>query len=205
MPRTSVAVLGTLAEFHPEPIPYDLPALVRRVTQLQPDLLCLDMTMGQWQRRDFCDLPPEYREALLPLAHQTDIVVVPIGGDGPLSVPNATGWRGRMIALLRKGLALLHRAAPSVDVVNSGRLHVIADQLYAVIVLLCGWHVWQEWRTYTNHLVRQALNVARRDPTATVLIVVNVQHCHHIRKAFRKQRDIKLLPYNKLRVKTALA
>ena len=49
MPSTRVAVLGTLAEFHREPIPYDLAALVRLVTDLGPDLLCLDMTPEQWQ------------------------------------------------------------------------------------------------------------------------------------------------------------
>ena len=35
--------------------------------------------MGQ----DGGDLPPEYRDALSPLAHQTDIVVVPIVGERP--------------------------------------------------------------------------------------------------------------------------
>lgn len=205
MPRTSVAVLGTLAEFHREPIPYDLRALVQLVTDLQPDLLCLDLTAEQWQRRDFGDLPPEYREALLPLAHQTDIVVVPIAGDRPPDEPNAPDWRGRMIVRLRAWLAQLHRAAPSVDAVNRGLRHWVADLLYESILLLAGRRTRRAWRAHTNQLMRRALNVARRDPGATVLIVVNVQHCHHIRKALRKQRDIELLPYNKLRVKTAPA
>src|SRR3990170_9094885 len=102
---TPVAVLGTLAEFHREPIPYDLRALVRLVTDLRPDLLCLDITPKQWQQRDFSDLPPEYRDALLPLAHQTDIVVVPIGEEQPLAEPTAHGWRGRLITALRHWLA----------------------------------------------------------------------------------------------------
>lgn len=45
MQPTPVAVLGTLAEFHREPIPYNLAALVRLVTELRPDLLCLDLTV----------------------------------------------------------------------------------------------------------------------------------------------------------------
>jgi len=65
VPPTKVAVLGTLAEFHREPIPYDLRELIRLVMDLRPDLLCLDITPDQWQRRDFGDLPPEYRDALL--------------------------------------------------------------------------------------------------------------------------------------------
>src|SRR5512134_2410447 len=109
MTRTPVAVLGTLTEFHHEPLPYNLKALVKLVTNLRPDLLCLDITPDQWQRRDFADLPSEYREALLPLAQQTDIVVVPIGETQPLEEPQASGWRGRIIALLRHGLIWLQR------------------------------------------------------------------------------------------------
>lgn len=201
MRRTPVAVLGTLAEFHREPIPYDLRALVQLVTNLQPDLLCLDLTEEQWQRRDFGDLPPEYREALLPLAHQTDIVVVPIGGPAPPPVPHASGWRKRMIEALRTWLAQLHRAAPGLDAVNSGPRHFIADQLYAAIMLLYGWRAWQAWRGHSKHIVRRALDVARRDPGATVLIVVNVQHCHHIRRALRKRHEIELRSYRDLAVK----
>jgi hypothetical protein len=48
--RTPVAILGTLAEFHREPIPYDLQALIRLVAALHPDLLCLELTINQWQR-----------------------------------------------------------------------------------------------------------------------------------------------------------
>ena len=61
--QTTVAVLGTLAEFHSEPIPYDLAALVKLVSDIQPDLLCLDMTEEQWRTQDFGGLPPEYRKA----------------------------------------------------------------------------------------------------------------------------------------------
>jgi hypothetical protein len=95
MQRTPVAVLGTLAEFHREPIPYDLRALLQVVTALHPDLLCLDMTHEQWERRDFADLPPEYRDALLPLAYQTDSVGAPIAGDAPRRNPPPPAGGGR--------------------------------------------------------------------------------------------------------------
>lgn len=80
--QTWHTVVGTLAEFRPDPVPYDPAALVRFVRGINPDLLCLDMTTQQWQERDFGGLPAEYRDALLPLAEQSDIVVVPIGGQG---------------------------------------------------------------------------------------------------------------------------
>ncbi len=196
--RTRVAVLGTLAEFHREPIPYDLSALVRLVTDLRPDLLCLDLTPEQWQRRDFADLPPEYRDALLPLAHQTDIVVVPIAGDRPPTEPTATGWRGSTIGILRRWLAFLQRTAPGPDAINQGWRHHIADLLYGLIAWLAGSEAVREWRAHTNHLTRQVLEVAHRDPGRRVLVVVNVRHCHHIRPVLREYPELAVVPYSEL-------
>ena len=193
--HTPVAVLGTLAEFHREPIPYDLGALVRLVNELRPDLLCLDMTLDQWQRHDFADLPPEYREALLPLAHQTDIVVVPIGGKQPLEEPTASGWRGRTITVLRRWLAGLQRTAPGPAAINEGWRHHLADALYSTIAWLAGGDVRRAWHAHTAHLTQQVLEVVRRDPGCRVLVVVNVRYCHHIRPALRKHPEIDVVSY----------
>jgi hypothetical protein len=111
--RTRVAVLGTLAEFHRESIPYNLSALLDLVAAINPDLLCLDITPEQWQAQSFSDLPPEYQEALLPLARQTDIVIAPIGE-----------W-------LRRRIATIQRTAPSPDAMNQGWRHDLANHLYS--------------------------------------------------------------------------
>jgi hypothetical protein len=193
--QTRVAVLGTLAEFHREPIPYDLPALVRLVGELRPDLLCLDMTPQQWAKRDFGDLPPEYRDALLPLAHQTDIVVVPVAGDNPPPEPTASGWRGGGIVLLRRFLAYLQRTAPGPAALNDGPRHHVADFLYSVIAWLAGSETVRAWKTHTGELVKQVLEVARRDPGRRILVVVNLRHCHYIRPALRRHPEIQVVSH----------
>ena len=198
MQRTLVSVLGTLAEFHREPIPYDLNALVQLVTDLRPDLLCLDITPDQWRRRAFGDLPPEYRDALLPLAHQTDMVVVPIAGARPPDEPAAAGWRGRLIALVRRWLATLQRASPDPAAINEGWRHHVADLLYSLVAWLAGNDVQRSWRAHTSHLTRQVLEIARRDPGRRILVVVNVRHCHHIRPALQKYPDIHIVKYSQL-------
>lgn len=195
---TPVAVLGTLAEFHRHAIPYDLAALVHLVRELRPDLLCLDMTPDQWRRREFGDLPPEYREALLPLARQTDIVAVPIAGDRPPSEPSASGWRGALIALLRRLLAFVQRTAPGPAALNEGSLHHVADGLYNLIARLGGPQSVRAWRAHTDHLVAQVLSVARRDPGRRVLVVVNLRHCHHIRPALARYPEIRVVPHSSL-------
>lgn len=197
MSFTRVAVLGTLAEFHCEPIPYDLAALVRLVTDLGPDLLCVDMTSEQWQRRDFGGLPPEYRDALLPLAHQTDIVVVPIAGRNPPQEPAAPGWRGKIIALLRQWLAYLQRTAPGPDAINGGVRHFLANVFYYLSVSLAGRDARRAVRSHTDHLIQKVLELVQHDPGRRVLVVVNVQHCHHIRPALRQHR-IRVVRYPEL-------
>jgi hypothetical protein len=196
MTRTLVAVLGTLTEFHRAPLPYDLGTLVKLVTNLRPDLLCLDITPDQWQRHDFAELPPEYREALLPLAHQTDIVVVPIGEAQPLEEPTVPDWRGRVITLLRKGLGFLQHTAPGPAAINEGWRHHVANELYDTIARLAGNEVRHAWHAHTAHLTQEILEVARRDPGCHILVVVNVRYCHHIRPALRLYPEIDVVPYS---------
>lgn len=196
--QTRIAVLGTLAEFHREPIPYDMPALVELVTDINPDLLCLDMTQDQWQAQAFEDLPPEYQEALIPLAHQTDIVVVPIAGGQAPPKPEASGWRGGSIRWLRNRIATIQRTAPGPDAVNQGWRHHLANYLYDIARWLSNGEVEKATREHTDHLTQAVLQVARRDPGARVLVVVNVQYCHIIRERLRQYEGIEVTTYSDL-------
>lgn len=195
MTPTPVAVLGTLAEFHREPIPYDLAALVDLVAAIRPDLLCLDLTPEQWRTRDFGGLPPEYREALLPLARQTDIVVVPVGDEGPPLEPAAPGWRGWVIDRLRLGLARLQKSAPSAGAVNEGPRHHAADLLYDITARLGEGEVRAAWRHHTMRLVERVIDVVARDPGTRVLVVVNARHCHHVRRALAARDEVHLVRF----------
>lgn len=196
--RTKVAVLGTLAEFHREPIPYDLVALLALVEEIDPDLLCLDMTPGQWQEQDFGNLPPEYQEALLPLAHQTDIVVVPIGGGQTIPAPKIGGWRGKGIGWVRGRLTTLQRTASGPAAINQGWRHELANYLYHASRWLAGEEVEEATRLHTDQLTQAVLNTVRRDPGTRILVVVNVQHCHHIRHRLRQHDDIAVTTFTAL-------
>lgn len=198
MERTPVAVLGTLAEFHREPIPYDLKALVRLVTEIQPDLLCLDITTEQWRRREFKELPPEYQEGLLPLAHQTDIVVVPIAEERPPEEPSAPGWRGKAIRGLRGWLAGLQRRASGPAAINQGPRHEIANLLYHLIAVLGGGDNGRPSDMHADHLTAQVRELAGREAGQRILVVVNVRYCHVIRERLRQYPEIEVRGYAQL-------
>lgn len=193
-----MAVLGTLAEFHREPIPYNLEALIRLVTHIQPDLLCLDMTLEQWRGRDFGGLPPEYRSALLPLAYQTDMVVVAVAGEHPPAEAEAAGWRGLFIRFLRGCLAVIQRSAPGPDAINHGIRHHTADLIYSLTEWLAGRATYLAWKAHTEYLIQSVRAAALRDPGARVLVVVNVRHCHHIRRELKKYPEIRVVNYQDL-------
>jgi hypothetical protein len=196
--RTSIAVLGTLAEFHREPIPFDLAALLRLVARINPDFLCLDMTPQQWREKRFADLPPEYSEALLPLAQRTDMVVVPVGDEQPLAPPPVTGWRAALLRLLRALLAALQRSSPGPDAINQGVRHAFADGTYFFIDLLEGPGRRRRQHQHVAAIVRRVNELAHRDPGRRVLVVLNVQYCHHVRHELRQLSGLDVVDYNAL-------
>jgi len=194
---TRIAVLGTLAEFRTAPIPYDMQALVKLVVEVCPDLLCLDISPERWQHRDFSDLPPEYREALLPLADQSDIVIVPVGEER-LSEPTAVGWRGQAINWLRERLAGLQQSAPGLDAINRGWRHDLGNLIYHLMSGLAIGNVRQQRDRHLAGLRDQIVQTAQRDPGARILVVVNIQYCHLLRPELSKQPDIEIVSYQEL-------
>ena len=198
MTQTAIAVLGALTEFHEESIPFDLDALVQLVCEINPDLLCLDLSPEQWRSQSFGKLTPDYREALLSMAYQTDIVVVPIGEREQPPEPEATGWRGSVIALLHSGLGYLQKTASGPDAINSGWRHDLANYLYELMLRLGDGDVEQAREAHRKALIDNILATADRDPGARILVVVNVQHCHHIRPALRRREDVEVKDYRDL-------
>jgi hypothetical protein len=194
----AIAVLGTLAEFHQDPLPYDLATLVDLVAQINPDLLCLDITLEQWQRQDFSRLPLEYSQALLPLAAQTDIVVVPIGGPEAMPRATAAGWRGVLIGWLRKVLAWVQAGTTGPDAINQGWRHDLANTLYGFTRRLAGPAAEHSYHAHIEQLAQAALQVARNNPGSRILVVTNIQYCHHIRPQLRQQPGVTEVSYSGL-------
>jgi len=178
---TRIAVLGTLAEFHRDPLPYDLTALVDLVAEIHPDLLCLDISLAQWQQRDFSSLPAEYREALLPLADQTDIVVVPIGGSEMMPQATAVGWRGVLIGWARNLLVWIQATALGPDAINQGWRHELGNMLYGLTRKLAGSAVNRAYHAHIEQLSQAARHAAENNPGSRILVVTNIQYCHHVR------------------------
>jgi hypothetical protein len=195
---TQIAVLGTLAEFHKAPLPYDLAALVDLVLRINPDLLCLDISLSQWQRQDFSSLPAEYSQVLLPLAAQTDMVVVPVGGEQMMPRATAVGWRSGIISWARSVLAQMQAGAPGPDAINQGWRHHLGNMLYSLTRLLSDSAVDHAYHAHIEQVSQAVLQVAENNPGNRILVVTNIQYCHHIRPRLRQHDGVNILAYSDL-------
>jgi hypothetical protein len=95
-------------------------------------------------------------------------------------------------------LAYLQHTAPGPDAINQGIRHHIANLLYTLNLWLTGAETRRAWQAHTDYLIHAVLDVARRDPGARILVVVNVRHCHIIRAALRDFREIRVVKYSEL-------
>lgn len=78
LPRTRLAVLGTLSDLHRQPIAYDLACLRSLVAGLAPDLVCAEVTQATWEGGELDTAVLEVREALAPVVAATDVVLIPV-------------------------------------------------------------------------------------------------------------------------------
>ncbi len=199
-PRSRVAVLGTLADLHREPIQYDLKTLRRVVKELQPDLLCAEIYPEDWRAGDANRLSIEYREALVPLSRRTNIIIIPVGGskENELFKPRGGRWLGIrtfIVRLLNNQLRVMQRLANGPRVINSGPFGWMCDWMCSLTAWICGPQAQKDWDNANQIIVGNILAAIRRDPGRRVLITVNCRLRHRLEQRLGRVADIELVNY----------
>lgn len=202
-PRSRVAILGTLADFHRESIQYDLKSLRSVVKELQPDLLCAEINPADWKAGDLNRLSIEYREALVPLSRRTDIIIIPVGGfkEKELFKPRGGRWlelRILMIRLLNTQFRFMQRLANGPRAINSGFFGWMCNCMCALIAWICGPQAQKEWDEANRIILGNILAAIRRDPGRRVLITVNCRLRHRLQRRLGREADIELVYYRVL-------
>lgn len=203
MSKSRVAVLGTLAELHQEPIRYDLKALVRLVKNLQPDLLCAEIPLDHWRNGRLDRLPPEYGEALLPLTRRTNIVLVPVASDqgcelisprrGPIR-----GGRSVLVWWMNWMLRSLQRDAGTPEAINTGFFGHLCDTMCAVTAWVCGEATRRAWQQANQQLYDNVVQAMQRDPGRRVLVTVDCRRRHQLQKRLNALDGIELVHFRDL-------
>lgn len=201
--RSRVAIIGTLAELHNEPIAYDLRTLTRVVKALQPDLLCAEIYPEVWWSGDLSCLPPEYREALVPLAKRSDIIIVPVSSsqEADLLRPHGgpfLGLRRAIVAVLNSQLRLMQRLANGPRAINSGPFVLLCDGMCRLTAWVCGEQTQRLWDESNQALLENVAEALRRDPGRRVLITVDCRRARRLQQALRRLPEVDLVDFTRL-------
>ena len=198
--KTRIAVLGTLAELHREPIRYNLACLTRLVEELNPDLLCAELPREVWERGDTSDAPVEYREAIIPLAARTNIVIVPIQGAAGCERGMAHGGRmGRLRRAIMQRLDDVLRwfqlRADGPRAIHSGAFGHVCHTICLLEAWVGGPAARQAWDAANRTLLENVLGAVRRDPGVRVLVTVDCRRWHQLVERLRHVDEVELVAY----------
>ncbi len=199
--RTRLAILGTLSDFHRQPIAYDLACLSRLVADLAPDLLCAEVTREAWEGGDLSTAAVEVREALAPVVAATDIVLVPVlptPKHYPDLAPTA-GWRRDLVGAFDRALQWGQREADGPEAVNEVMFGVFCHTLCALTEKLWTVEDRAAWEAQNGALAENIVQAVQHDIGRRVLVAVQCQRLHRLIPCLRAYADeIELVNYQQL-------
>ncbi len=200
MNKTRIAILGTLADLHRQPIRYDLGELKRIVEQTLPDLLGVEIERDEFERNDLANAPLEVRDALIPLAQTSDIVIVPLGAAATdeLRAPRH-GWllwmRRRLIGWLDGMMTWIQKMANSAHEVNSAIVSHTCGFICHLEAYASGGQGRRAWETTNEKILRNIEWMAQRDPNTRILVAVQCRRKHALEQKLEHMPNLDLVNY----------
>ena len=189
--RTRLAILGTLADLHCEPLPYNLAALRHLVVDLAPEILCAEITTGTWEAGDLTSAEVEVREALAPVVAVTDTVLVPVAPTPEqfMDFSPQTGWRGGLVRALERFLRWGQRRAGTLEAINGLLFGTFCHTLCWLIEKLWTAEARAAWEAQNRTIAENIVRAIRRDPGRRVLVTVQCQRLHQLLPLLRTFGD----------------
>lgn len=196
MIKTRIALLGTLANLHRQPIQYDLAEVAHITKELLPDLLGVEVERADFERDDLSHAAVEVREALVPLAQRSDIVLVPIGAPSPeeLRAPPAS-IRAALNGVLDVTVAWLQRTANDARRVNSAFVSHTCGLICHLEEYTSGARGRQAWTTTNERMLENIKAMVERDPGRRILVAVQCRRKHWLEPKLRQLPDVELVNY----------
>ncbi len=200
-PRTRLAVLGTLADMHRQPLAYNLACLRKLVADISPDLLCAEVTRETWESGNLPSTEIEVREALAPVEASTDIVLVPVA---PSEIQYdefspQTGWRKQAARSLRRLLRWGQRKAGTPEAINGFWFGAFCHALCTFSEAAWSAQDRALWDQQNRGIVENILQVTRQDPGRRVLVVVQCQRLHRLVPLLRSHpEEMQIVRYQNL-------
>lgn len=196
MSKTRIALIGTLSHVHRQPIRYDLAALEHIVSEIQPDLLGIEVERAEFERNDLSQAPVEIREALVPLTRRSDIVVVPIGSAAPdeLQASDAP-LRAALTRALDAILEFVQKTANDARRVNSALVSHTCGLICSLQEYACGERGREAWKATNERMLSNIVAIAMSDPGRRILVAVQCRRKHWLEPKLKKLADVKVVSY----------
>lgn len=200
MNKTRLALLGTLADLHTQPIRYDLAELERIVVQVEPDLLGVEIERDEFERDDLTRAPLEVRQALIPLARKTDMVIVPLGATSRDELrASGKGWmldaREALIRALDGLVTRIQTTANDPRTINSALVCHTCGFLCDLQGMAGGERGRRAWAATNDNILMQIVGMARRDANTRILVAVQCRRKHALEQQLKHMPEIKLVNY----------
>lgn len=192
MPKSRVGILGTLSEFHLQPIDYDLECLRRLIVDLAPDLLCAEITRQDWERGDLSGAALEVREALAPVVALTDTVLVPVAASPERfeDLVPPEGWRRRAAEVFDRALRQAQRAANHPKAINSALFESICHTVCVLTEMAWTPRERALWNAQNEAMAENICQALRNDPGRRVLVAVQCQRVHRLERLLKRHQDL---------------
>jgi hypothetical protein len=199
--RSRLAVLGTLADMHLQPLTYDLDRLRTIVAELAPDLLCAEVTRDAWEKEGLSYVGFEIREALAPLVDSSDIVLVPVASSSKqfADYTPSPGWRRNLVSGLDRILRWGQRKADRPEAING-----VTFGSFCHTVCWLTEKMWtagdrKAWETQNQAMAENILQALRRDPGCRALVTLRCQRQHAVLSLLRAHTDeLEIVDYREL-------
>lgn len=190
--RTRLAILGTMSDLHRQPIRYDLHCLQKIVADASPDLLCAEITVGDWEHGDLSRTAVDVREALAPVIASTDIVLIPVapGPEQYIDFTPRARWRRRLVKAFGKVLRWGQIRANDVQAVNGIWFGAFCHTVCWLTETFWIREDRAAWERQNQQLVENIVQATQRDSGRRVLVTVQCQRLHRLIPLLRVHSDL---------------
>lgn len=180
--RSRLAFLATISDLHAAPLTYDLACLRDLIVQLEPDLLCAEITREMWNGGQLSQAALEVREALAPVVAVTNVVLVPIAPtpDRFEDFTPQSGWRRPLVQAFERALRWGQRTADRPEAINGPWFEAFCHTFCALTEMTMTRDERKAWDVQNQAIADAILEAIRRDPGRRVLAAVQCQRIHKL-------------------------
>lgn len=190
--QTRLAIVGTISDLHTRPIAYDLSCLRKLVADVSPDLLCVEITVEDWEQSHVSRLPVEVRDALIPVVDATDIVLIPVAPSSAhyTDFGPPFGWRHKLVRSFDRLLRWGQIQANDAITMNGRWFGAFCHTLCWLTERLWTAQDRAAWENQNQLLVENIVRAVQRDSGRRVLVAVGCQRLHRVKLLLRHHSEL---------------